>query len=242
MTVEIDQAEVADALGLGGHEHVALVGGGSKTTLMHQIAAGLSGRIVLTTTARMAVEDDSGLPILLSPTDSELAGAFAGSDRIVVWSNRLGDGARGVTSTRCDGLFDRVDHLLVEVDDARRRPFMAPGPFDLVVPPSVTVMVMVIGADALGRVIADQCDRPLRVAALAQCSAYVRLSPAAAASVLLHERGPRRELGDHTRLVIAVTNVDVSNRSAVGQLLAELESRAPDVPVVAVAHDAGGAS
>ena len=233
---------MADGLALGGHEHVALVGGGAKTALMHQIAARLAGRIVLTTTTRTVVGDNFDLPVLLSPSDSEVSEAFGRSHRIAVWSSRIRDGARGVTSTRCDDLFDMVDHVLVEADETRRRPFMAPGPFDLVVPPSTTIMVSVIGADALGRVIADQCDRPLRVAALAQCSAYVRLSAASAASVLLHERGPRRELGEHARLAIAVTNVDDLNRSAVSELLAELATRAPHVPVVAVADSGAGAS
>ena len=68
-------------------------------------------------------------------------------------------------------------------------------------------MISVIGADALGRVIADQCHRPLRVAAIAECEPYQRLTPASAAKVLLSQRGSLKELPHKSEMIIAVTKV-----------------------------------
>ena len=125
---------------------------------------------------------------------------------------------------------------MVEADGSRQRPFKAPADYEPVVPSTTTVIASVIGADALGRVIADQCHRPLRVAALAECTAYERLTPQAAATVLLHERGARKELPEAGRLAIVVTKVADANRSFVAELVEVLMSMEPAVPVIAIEH------
>ena len=79
-------------------------------------------------------------------------------------------------------------------------------------------MISVIGADALGRVIADQCHRPLRVAAIAECEPYQRLTPASAAKVLLSQRGSLKELPHKSEMIIAVTKVSEENTKLVREL------------------------
>ena len=71
-------------------------------------------------------------------------------------------------------------------------------------------MISVIGADALGRVIADQCHRPLRVAAIAECEPYQRLTPASAAKVLLSQRGSLKELPHKSEMIIAIMGIIVA--------------------------------
>ena len=80
------------------------------------------------------------------------------------------------------------------------------------------MMISVIGADALGRVIADQCHRPLRVAAIAECEPYQRLTPRSAAKVLLSRRGSLKELPKKSEMVIAVTKVSEENTVLVHEL------------------------
>ena len=142
-----------------------------------------------------------------------------------------------MTPQECDAWFEHVDHVIIEADGSRRRPFKAPADYEPVVPSTTTTMVSVIGADALGRVIADQCHRPLRVAAVAGCQPYERLSPAAAATVLVSERGARKELPDGGRLAVVVNKVGGANQALVAELLDELDRRAPDLVVVPVAYD-----
>ncbi|MBT5139691.1 MAG: putative selenium-dependent hydroxylase accessory protein YqeC, partial [Acidimicrobiaceae bacterium] len=136
---------------------------------------------------------------------------------------------------RCDLLFDMVDYVLVVADEARSLPFKAPGTFEPVVPSATTMMVSVIGADALGRVIADQCHRPLRVAALAQCQPYERLTPKAAAAVLLHPNGQRAALPERARLVVAITKVEATNAGLVEELRGELARLEPAVTALSLA-------
>ncbi len=222
---------VAEALGCGSHEHVALVGGGGKTTLLHALGLQLSGRRILTTTTKMGADQHRGHRVLLAPTDADIA---AVEDIAVVFARTQGSKAFGVAPTNCDRWFGLVDHVIVEADGARHRPFKAPRPFEPIVPQTCTLLVSVIGADALGRVIADQCHRPLRVAALAGCSPYVRLTPEAAATVILHERGARREQPASARLAVVVTKVDDATTQLAADLVAALARAEPAVTVVQV--------
>ena len=230
-SVPIPLDQVAVALGCGPHEHVALVGGGGKTTLTHALGVQLSGRRILTTTTKMGADQHRGHPVLIAPTDDEIA---AVRDVAVVFARTQGSKAFGVDPTHCDRWFGLVDHVIVEADGARHRPFKAPRPFEPIVPETCTLLVSVIGADALGRVIADQCHRPLRVAALAGCSPYVRLTPEAAATVILHERGARREQPPSARLAVVITKVDVANAQLATELVGVIAQMEPDVTVVQV--------
>lgn len=229
MTVDpIPLDELANALELGGREHVAVVGGGGKTTTMFALADQLSGTKVVTTTTKMGHDQHWGHPVLLAPTEAELTAAVAHGGAVVAWKSIDGTKAVGVDQATCDHWFtevEGVDHVLVEADGARRRPFKAPGPLEPVIPASTTTTIVVVGADALGRVIGDQCHRPLRVAALAGCRPYERLTPDRAATVLLHERGFLASVPPAARLAIIITKVDDTTAQAVADLLAALEAR-----------------
>lgn len=225
-------SELARRLGVGSHEHIAIVGGGGKTTVMHTLGEQVGGTRVLTCTTKMGHDQTGGLPTLLSPTDDALVDAAAAGP-VVAWKTIDGQKAIGVDPETCDRWFGLVDHVIIEADGSRRRPFKAPADYEPVVPSSVTLMVSVIGADALGRVIADQCHRPLRVAALADCTPYERLTPEAAATVILHERGARKELPADARFGVVISKVDDANAAFVDQLLDALSSAEPDLTVVA---------
>jgi probable selenium-dependent hydroxylase accessory protein YqeC len=225
---------VASALHLGDHSLVALVGGGGKSTLLHALGHQLTGRVVLTTTTKMGADQHGGRPVLIDPADDEVSAA-TGSGPVMVWSRVTGHKAIGVAPSRCDAWFRLADHVVVEADGSRRQPFKAPAELEPVVPTGATTVVSVIGADALGKVIADRCHRPLRVAALAGCDPGRRLDPESAARVLVHERGMRRAVPAGAELVVAITRVDASNELLVDRLVGELYALCPDLRVVAVA-------
>ena len=231
-------SRAAEALNLGSHEHVSLVGGGGKTTLWHAISAGLSGSVVLTTTTKMGADQHRGLPWLLAPSDQQVRDALAEHQRVIVWKGVQGPKAIGVAPDRADDLFQIADHVVNEADGARRRPFKAPAQFEPVVGRTSNVMVSVIGADALGRVIADQCHRPMRVAALAGCSPYERLTPGRAAAVITSQRGALKEKPAASRFAVAVTKVSPGNEDFVAELVAELKTADGSLRVVAFADEA----
>ena len=229
---------LAAELGLldGARHHVAIVGGGGKTTLAFALAEQLPGRSVVTSTTKMGADQHRGLPLLVGPTDDELLAA-ATTSVVVAWRRVDEHKAVGVGPEQCDRWFALVDHVLVEADGSRRLPFKAPGPDEPVVPATTTLLLSTIGADALGRVIVDSCHRPLRVAALAGCRPSERLTPVRAARVLLHERGPRRAAPVGCRLAVVVNKVDDRSLGRVEELVGELANREPALTVVAIALD-----
>ena len=132
--------ELVHALDMRDREHVSIVGGGGKTTTLFALGRQLDGRTILTTTTKMGSERTEGVPVLLSPGPAELATSFESTSRVLVWSDRSGHRADGVTPEICDGWFtDGVaDHVVIEADGSRRRPFKAPYPYEPVIPTSTT--------------------------------------------------------------------------------------------------------
>lgn len=224
---------LAAALGIGDRSHVALVGGGGKTTLLHALGDQLPGRIVLTSTTKMGVDQHHGRPVLVDPSDDEVFSA-ARSGPVMVWSRTEGSKAIGVDPARCDAWFGATDHVIVEADGSRRMPFKAPRDLEPLIPSTATLVVHVIGADALGRVIADRCHRPLRVAALAGCRADQRLTPERAARVMLHERGVLRAVPTTAEFAVVITKFDEHTASMVDDLAVEVDHLDVAVGVIAV--------
>ena len=223
--------ELAAALQLGSHELVSLVGGGGKTTGLFELGRQLAGTVVLTTTTKMGRQRTDGHHVMFSPSDSELADALAQHRTALAWRTDAGQKAIGVDPAVCDRWFDLADHIVVEADGARRMPFTAPNPFEPIVPSRTTMLIVCVGAPALGRVIADQCHRPMRVAALAGCSPYQRLTPERLARVLLSERGGRKGLPPTSRFTVVVNQVDPAERGFVDELADAVGDRAALVAV-----------
>lgn len=227
--------DLAAALDLGSHELVSLVGGGGKTTGLFALGAQLTGSVVMTTTTKMGRARTDGHHVLFDPGDVELVDALAAHGTVLAWSRDAGHKAIGVDPEACDRWFTMVDHVIVEGDGSRQRPFTAPNPFEPVVPSLTTMLVACVGAGAFGRVIADRCHRPMRVAAVAGCSPYQRLTPERLATVLMSRRGARKGLPEHARYAVVISRVTDADRGFIDRLEGAIGGRAA---IVAVA-DAG---
>lgn len=226
MVGPIDIDQLAEALELGPHEHISLVGGGGKTTALFALGRQLEGTVVLTTTTKMHSGHADDYPVLLSPSEGELADALEANGTVLVWRDTAGGKALGVQPALCDRWFNRADYVIVEADGARQKPLTAPGPLEPVVPESTTLLVAFVGADAFGRVIADQCHRPMRVAAVAGCSPYQRLTPERLAKVLMSERGLQKSRPDAARFAIVLTKISPANASFAEKLVEIIGDRA----------------
>ena len=228
-----DLAGAAEALRLGRRSLLSLVGGGGKTTLLFALGRQLPARTLLTTTTRMGRDRNGGFPVLVGPTDSDLADAFGRDDAVLVWRTTDERKALGFAPAEVDRWFadGAADHIVVEADGARRRPFTAPAPWEPPIPAASTHVVACIGAEALGYVIADRLHRPLRVAAAAGCSPYERLTPARAAAALTSPVGMMKNVPASARFTVAVAAAD-SDDPQVQELVAELDRRRTDSLVI----------
>lgn len=224
-------SQLAAALDVGEHELIALVGGGGKTTSLFALGQQLGGTVVLTTTTKMSRDRTDGLSVLVGPTEDELRARLRAERAVLVWRDDAGDKAIGVAPETCERWFDLADHVVVEADGSRQRPVTAPSPFEPVVPSRTTMLLACVGASAFGRVIADRCHRPMRVAAAAGCSPYQRLTAERLATLLLNDRGLRKALPPTARFAVLVGDVQPSDRPFLDDLAAAIGDRAPIVAV-----------
>ena len=137
----------------------------------------------------------------------------------------------GVDLTAPASWLDLVDYVVVEADGSRGHPAKAPAPHEPAIPTGPVDVVAVIGADALDRVIADQCHRPLRLAAVVGCSPYERLTPERAAILLTHSDGALQGAPAEGNFSIAITKVDDNVFRLVDRLLVAVAELSPSTPV-----------
>ena len=151
---------MVSALDIGRKEHVALVGGGGKTTLMFALAGELikaGQKVITTTTTKIRHQEAARAPCkifdLSDPAWRQKAKKALNTHRHIFVARRLLDSGKveGISPERADNLYlcQGVDHLIVEADGASGRPVKAPAKNEPVVPSSVTVVVAIVGLEAL---------------------------------------------------------------------------------------------
>ncbi len=218
MTEPLMIGEIADALGLGDHELVSLVGGGGKTTVLFALGAQLAGTVVLTTTTKMGRDRTGGHEPLLAPSDDALLHTLAARRVALAWRAAADHKALGIEPQVCDRWFGLVDHVVVEADGSRRMPFKAPLDYEPVVPSQTTTLVACVGAAALDAVISERCQRPERVAAVARCSPDDLLTPQRLAAVLTSDRGSRKDCPPSARFAVVINQVLAGHRRYIAEL------------------------
>ena len=232
--------KAVENLGIKEGEIVALVGGGGKSTLLKALGELHGKGTILTTTTKMGSDQTGEATLLVSPSEKELVGGLDGTSPVLIWDRVEGEKAFGVDPALPESWLPEATRVIVEADGARRHPAKAPAPYEPVLPLGVTTVIAVIGADAIDRVIEDQCHRPLRVAAVVNCSPYERLTPQRAAVLLLDSNGSRKGLENGMRFVIAITKVSTKNQNIVNRLVEELQSFDPKVEIsLVLSHNKG---
>ena len=236
----IQLSELASYFGLqslGTKNHIGIVGGGGKTTILHALGRQLHGKTVLTCTTKMGYDQNRNLPVYFEPEDKLILEIPPGSP-IMVWKEIQGERAIGVDPSTCDHWFEMVDNVVVEADGSRRLPFKAPAPFEPVIPETCNVMISTIGADALDQTISTHCHRPQRVADFAECSPEEKLTPGRAAKVILHPEGQIKAKPPQAQFCVAITKVDESSIYKVEELVDLLRGSVERITIAAVAFGA----
>lgn len=151
-----------DALGLGPREHVAVVGGGGKTSLCFALAHEMLAagkRVVTTTTTKVWQREAHVAPgVVFSPCgvpDLHRLNQDLGTKKHIFIGRRPLDSGKveGLAPEVADLLFRNldVDYVIAEADGAAGRPVKAPAGQEPVIAASTTVVIAVMGLEALGR-------------------------------------------------------------------------------------------
>jgi len=151
-----------DALGLGLREHIAVVGGGGKTSLCfslaHEIAAA-GKRVVTTTTTKVWQREAHVAPgVVFSPSGApdlhRLNEDLRTKGHVFVGGRSLDSGKiEGLAPEVADALFRDLDveYVIAEADGAAGRPVKAPAGQEPVIAASTTLVIAVMGLEALGK-------------------------------------------------------------------------------------------
>lgn len=186
----------------GKKHNICLVGGGGKTTVIYELAAmwAACGRRVLVLTSTH----------ILHPAD----GSFAADAAAVhsLWQQEryavIGtpEPATGKLKAPSQGLYNELqlqaDVILCEADGSRHLPCKAPAAHEPVLLPDCDMVLAVAGMDALGRQLAQACQRSQLAAALLGCSAEKIIDAQMLASLLLSEQGARKNVGARAYYIV----------------------------------------
>ena len=250
-------------------ELVAFVGGGGKTSLMFALARALAGRgqrVVITTTTRIFAAQIKLAPAVCffttedaADTEAERLGQhLARYGTCLVVGEVQGDKALGLPADLPARLLARpdVDHLLVEADGSRMRPVKAPAEHEPVIPVGTTLLVPVVGIDALDGSIQDVAHRPELVARLLNSEQWTvnseqwflrrlrtgsgqwavtdRLSVQAVACLLAHPQGGLKYAPDGARVVPFINKVESDSQLAAARQIAGHVLHAPPITQVVI--------
>lgn len=223
-----------DALALSAREHIAIVGAGGKTTLMLTLGDELrrSGkRVIASTTTKvwhrealqcekvLLVGDDAEWKKISKEELSREGSVFVG--RSILSTGKV----EGIPLSLADEVYGdlQVHHLIVEADGAAGHPLKAPAEHEPVIPRSVTMVVAMMGLEAMNaRLDEATAFRVEQVRMVTGLNPGDILIPSALAKVFLHPAGLFKGTPEGSRKVVFLNKGDLIKEEAKAADLADL--------------------
>ena len=231
------------ALGLRSREHVAIVGGGGKTTLCFALAEELlqvGTGVISTTTTKVWHREANRFPcVVFCPSGStpceELKQALERNANVFVAQRVLESGKlEGISRLMADTFFRdlQVDYLIAEADGAAGRPVKAPADNEPVIPSSATLVIAMIGLEALGRPLDPRVVfRPRRFGEITGLRDGADITAAALAKVFQAPHGLFKGAPDSARRIVFLNKSDLLARDQEASTLARRLIRDPHAPI-----------
>ena len=224
------------AFGLGPRDVITIVGGGGKTTTLYRLGRELRGRsgVVITTTTHIMIPPPE--PDLETVVEAEAESAPAACRGALARGHLPVLGTRFTPEGRLGGVAPEVvdlcaaeadlAYVVVEADGSAHKPFKAPLAHEPVVPHSTTLLLAVVGVDALGAPLdGEHIHRPERVAELSGAELGEPVSAETIARVMVHPAGPLRDAPALARVVILLNKADnAQRRKAAADIAAALRA------------------
>ncbi len=236
-----------EALGLETRDHLALVGGGGKTSLMFALAKILTqtGNGVLTTTTTKIGHNEAKAAPSLVFQEVDLGWRDA-VDKCMRVSGYVFLGQNIVESTKVQGIDPgiaddlyhnrNINYLIVEADGSARRPLKAPAEHEPVIPDSVTKVVALLGLEALGRKLTPEVGFRIElIEKLTGLRQNQKIKPKHLSMIISEPQGLFKGAPNSSKRIVFLNKMDLLKERAPATDLAKLIIKeAPDVERVVV--------
>lgn len=201
---------------------ISVVGGGGKTSTIKRLAKELNSlnrEVIVTTTTRLAASEGLSFQYKLFTHDlSENKwlkdGELPGCELLLIGSEIEAGKLKGIRPEEVD-LVHRLGpqkHVLVEADGAAKKPFKAPASYEPVVPTSSQMVIVMVGAWALGvPVLPEYVHRPQLIAQWAGIGLGDLLTAEVAAKVIMHPESYPKSLPVGAEMAVLINGVDAGN-------------------------------
>ncbi|MCP4575233.1 MAG: putative selenium-dependent hydroxylase accessory protein YqeC [Deltaproteobacteria bacterium] len=224
---------------------ISLVGAGGKTTLMFALAGELTARkklVITTTTTKIFYPSSSDTAyVLVSEEENEIAdfilskgdqyGHITIASEKIVSSGKLKGIDPELVSRLCR--LSPVDCVIVEADGAARKPLKAPDiDFEPVIPQNSSLVIPVVGIDALGCALTEAHVFRSEIAAKISGTAIGEIvSMDTITRLITCPSGIIYGAPDHARIVPFINKMDLSEDLSNGRALASriLDVRHPRI-------------
>ena len=224
--------KIKDALDIKRGDIISLVGGGGKTTIIYTLAreltsAGIS--VITTTTTRIFEPTPSDTPFILVDKDenkieTELRGIMAEYRHVTVVSDKLSNGKmNGISSALVAkiAIMEPESCIIIEADGAAQKSLKAPNLTEPVIPDSTSVVVAVVGIDAVERKLTqNNVFRPEIAAHVLDVPLGEVISAESIAVLLTHEHGIIKGSPVQARIVPFINKMDIDGGLAQGKEVA----------------------
>ena len=236
--------DLISAVALGPGEHVAIVGGGGKTTLMFSLAEELrvkgGSSVITSTTTKIWHHEAHRSPCVLFPDpDSDWHGivkdALGSHGHVFLGQGLLKSGkVQGISPEFADSLFKEpgVDNLILEADGSAGRPVKVHAEHEPVIPLSTTVVIVVMGLEAIGQLLKPEVV--FRFELFEQVTGLRRgdrLTPEGLAKIFHGPGGLFRGSPEPARRIVFLNKLDLLTRDQEAKELADLVLKASLIPI-----------
>ncbi len=212
-----------EALNISKKEVVSIVGAGGKTTLMFRLAKELVlyGKNVLTVTTTKIMEPSKDeTPFVLIDKDEERIKGFIAEkinhyQHITVGSEILPlKKLKGVSPSLIDvlSIYKDIDVIINEADGAAGRPIKAPREMEPVIPSSTSLVVAILGIDAVGmRLSEENVFQAERVSRLTGIPMGEMITEEVLAILMTHPEGVFKGKPSSSRAIAFINKVDIKD-------------------------------
>lgn len=230
---------LTESFGIKSGEVISLIGGGGKTTLMFALAQELAsseGFVITTTTTKIMQPSLRETPLVLLNRDEEvlktlLLRKMDKYNHITLASEMFARGKlKGIPPEFVVKLaaLNRIAYIIVEADGSSQKSFKAPNSTEPVIPLNTSLVIPIVGADAVGLLLIEEnVFRSEIASSLLGLPLGSVLTTEAIAQLLTHEHGIIKGSPRHARIIPFVNKVDLDGglskaRELAGKILARM--------------------